>query len=89
MNSKILRIIHKEFGEIFRRQGYPVERSWIDLVRVESLRGLGRTEAADSALATAAARVASRASRLALEDRDSYVARVVPNARLLALRWPA
>jgi hypothetical protein len=66
-------------------QTYPLERSWNDLVRVRSLRGLGRNEEALAALVIAQERVRSTVARLDVVDSAAYREAVVPNRELLSM----
>jgi hypothetical protein len=62
-----------------------VNRSWLQLVRIEALHAVGRADEAREALATACARIDRVAANLSEEHRTSWRERVVPNARILAL----
>lgn len=66
-------------------QSYPLERSWIDLVRIRALRGLGRHQTAAGALASAVARIRAISERLSAVDRTSYEQGIAPNRQILAL----
>lgn len=66
-------------------QTYPLERSWIDLVRIRALRGLGRKDEAEAALDAALTRIALVSSRLDPGDRSSYESGLRPNREILEL----
>ena len=80
-------LAHVSAFDLLSREGqtYPLERAWIDLVRVLALRGLGRTEAARDALATAVKRLRTTASKLGPDDRTAFERNLAPNREILAL----
>ncbi len=67
-------------------QVYPMERSWMEVVRVAALSGLGRLEEANAALDAAVGRLGALAARLDLEDRDAFETAIEPNRAVLAKR---
>jgi hypothetical protein len=66
-------------------QTYPLERSWIDLVRIRALRGAGRSDEAARALSSAVGRIRAIAAKLDPADRVAYETSVSPNVLLLDL----